>query len=201
MNRPAPQRGFVLLVVLAAAAVLSLIAAFIYSRTEDQLLLSISSRGQSIAASRATLAAERKLAIYRAAYPSATLSALSPVASYDLALAAVPPQVGDREFVNYDKATYPQLDVSSGGGAQWCVQTWIMNRGPGVPPWTVVEAFGFYGYTVQVAGQDFVNCVPQGNANIISSHVTVFLETPLGAGTSTESAGGPAAGTGAVGGA
>ena len=32
-----PPRGFVLLIVLVAAAVLSLIAAFIYSRTENQL--------------------------------------------------------------------------------------------------------------------------------------------------------------------
>src|SRR5262249_35118989 len=137
MIRPAPHRGFVLLVVLAAAAVLSLIAAFVYSRTEDQLLLSVTSRGQSIAAARATLAAERKLAIYRAAYPSSTLGGLVPVDSYDSAIDAGTPQVGDREFANYDHTTYPALDVSSGGGAQWCTQTWLLFRGTGIPPWTV----------------------------------------------------------------
>jgi hypothetical protein len=188
----------VLLVVLAAAAVLSLIAAFVYSRTEDQLLLSVSSRGQSIAAARATLAAERKLAIYRAAYPGSTLGGLVPVDSYDSAIDAGTPQVADREFANYNLSTYPALDVSSGGGAQWCTQTWLMFRGTGIPPWTVVEAFGFYGYTVQTSGVDFVNCTPQGNPNIISSHVTVFLETPSTGGGSVDSGGG--IGTGTIGG-
>ncbi|HEX4560633.1 MAG TPA: hypothetical protein VH113_02275, partial [Gemmatimonadales bacterium] len=70
MNARTP-RGFVLLIVLVAAAILSVIAAFIYSRTENQLVLSVASRGQSIAAARATLAAERKLAIYRSNYPAA----------------------------------------------------------------------------------------------------------------------------------
>ena len=199
MTRPTHQRGFVLLVVLAAAAVLSLIAAFIYSRTEDQLVLSVASRGQSMAASRATLAAERKLAIYRAAYP-VTLSTLQPVANYNTALTSLPQQVGDREFANYDKATYPTFDVSSGGGAQWCTQTWLMNRGTGVPPWTVIEAFGFYGYTKQVAGQDFVNCAPQGNPGMISSHVTVFIETPISSGGGPQAPAGPGSGTGTVGG-
>jgi len=198
MTRPSSPRGFVLLLVLAAAAVLSLIAAFIYSRTEDQLMVSITTRGQSLAAARATLAAERKLAIYRANYPTATLGTLAPVANYATAL-NLPKQVGDREFANYDKTTYPSLEVSNGGGAQWCVQTWKMDRGVGVPPWTVVEAFGFYGYTVQVAGQDFVDCTPQGNPSIISSHVTVFLETPASGGGSCVDCGG-GLGTGAVGG-
>ena len=198
MTRPPSHRGFVLLVVLAAAAVLSLIAAFVYSRTEDQLLLSVSSRGQSIAAARATLAAERKLAIYRAAYPGSALGGLVPVDSYDSALDAGTPQVGDREFANYDLTTYPALDVSSGGGAQWCTQSWLMFRGTGIPPWTVVEAFGFYGYTVQTSGVDFVNCTPQGNPNIISSHVTIFLETPASGGGSVDSGGG--IGTGTIGG-
>ena len=90
--------------VLVAAAVLSLVAAFIYSRTENQLMLSIASRGQSIAASRATLAAERKLAIYRVNYPPG-LATLTPSLDYATAVAAG--QVGDREFWNYDKAGYP----------------------------------------------------------------------------------------------
>jgi hypothetical protein len=183
-------------VVLAAAAVLSLIAAFIYSRTEDQLLLSVTSRGQSIASSRATLAGERKLAIYRVSYPGATLGALIPQANYQAALAAG--QVGDREFANYVKAAYPLLDVSNGGGAQWCTQSWLMDRGTGIQPWTVVEAFGFYGYTTQVAGVDFVNCDAQGNPKIISSHVTIYLETPPTGGGSVDSGGG--IGTGTIGG-
>jgi hypothetical protein len=174
-----PARGFILLVVLAATAVLSLIAAFIYSRTENQLLLSVSARGQSIAASRATLAAERKLAIYRVAYPGG-LSILPTFNDYAAAVAAN--QTGDREFQNLDKAAYPALDVSTGGGAQWCVESWLLNRGVGIPPWTVVEAFGFYGYTVQTAGLDFVHCVPQGNTRMISSHITLYLETPAGSG-------------------
>jgi hypothetical protein len=192
---PSPP-GFVLLVVLAAAAVLSLIAAFIYSRTENQLLLSVSARGQSIAAARATLAAERRLAIYRVAYPGG-LSGLPQNPDYPTAV--LNNQTGDREFQNLDRAGYPALDVSSGGGAHWCVESWLLNRGPGIPPWTVVEAFGFYGYTVQVAGVDFVHCTPQGNPKIISSHVTLYLETP----PSTGGPGAPpcpACGVGTVGG-
>jgi len=139
MKRTQAPRGFVLLVVLAAAAVLSLIAAFIYSRTENQLLLSVASRGQSMAAARATLAAERKLAIYRADYPGG-LTALTPALNY--ATAVTNGWTGNREFQNLDKATWPALDVSSGGGANWCTESWLMDRGPGIPPWTVVEAFG-----------------------------------------------------------
>lgn len=195
MNRPQAPRGFVLLVVLAAAAVLSLIAAFIYSRTENQLLLSVASRGQSIAGARATLAAERKLAIYRANYPGG-LTALTPTTDY--ATAVVNGWTGDRELQNLDRVAWPALDVSNGGGANWCTETWLMSRGPGVPPWTVVEAFGFYGYTVQTAGVDFVNCVPQGNQRMVSSRVTLYLETPPGAGGAPPAC--PACGTGAVGG-
>ena len=194
MNSKA-ARGFVLLIVLVAAAILSLIAAFIYSRTENQLLLSVASRGQSMAAARATLAAERKLAIYRANYPAA-LTTLTPTTDY--ATAILNGWTGDRELQNLDKVTWPALEVSTGGGANWCTQTWLMSRGPGVPPWTVVEAFGFYGYT-QAPPTDFVNCVPQGNPRIVSSRVTLYLETPPGAGTAPPG-GGPGAGTGAVGG-
>ena len=195
MNRSHPSRGFVLLVVLAAAAVLSLIAAFIYSRTENQLLLSIASRGQSMAAARATLAAERKLAIYRASYPPA-LTVLTPTTDY--ATAVINGWTSDREIQNLDKAAWPALELYNGGGANWCTESWLMSRGPGIPPWTVVEAFGFYGYTVTTAGVDFVNCVPQGNPRMSSSHVTLYLETPPGAGGGAPAC--PACGTGAVGG-
>jgi hypothetical protein len=190
------SRGFVLLIVLVAAAVLSLIAAFIYSRTENQLVLSVASRGQSIAAARATLAAERQLAIYRANYPAA-LTVLT--ATTDYATAIANGWTGDRQVQNLVKVNWPLLDVSNGGGANWCTESWLMSRGPGVPPWTVVEAFGFYGYTVEPPAVGFVNCNPQGNARIVSSRVTLYLETPPGAG-SAPPGGGPGAGTGAVGG-
>ncbi len=195
MSRTPAPRGFVLLVVLAAAAVLSLIAAFIYSRTENQLLMSIASRGQSIAAARATLAAERQLAVYRSNYPAA-LTVLTPAANYQTAI--LNGWTGDRQIQNLDKAIWPALELSNGGGANWCTETWLMDRGPGIPPWTVVEAFGFYGYTVTTAGVDFVNCVPQGNPRIVSSRITLYLETPPSAGSAVPPC--PACGTGAVGG-
>lgn len=191
-----PPRGFVLLIVLLAAAVLSLIAAFIYSRTENQLVMSVASRGQSIAAARATLAAERQLAIYRANYPP---SLTSLTATTDYATAKLNGWTGDRQIQNLAKATWPALDVFAGGGANWCTETWLMNRGPTVPPWTVVEAYGFYGYTVEPPATQFVNCDPQGNNRIVSSHITMYLETPPGAG-GPGPGGGPGAGIGAVGG-
>lgn len=190
------SRGFVLLIVLVAAAVLSLIAAFIYSRTENQLLLSVASRGQSIAAARATLAAERQLAVYRANYPPA-LTTLTPTTDY--ATAKLNGWTGDIRLQNLAKAGWPLLDVSNGGGANWCTESWLMSRGAGIPPWTVVEAFGFYGYTVEPPVTQFVNCDPQGNTRMVSSHVTLYLETPPGAGSAAPG-GGPGAGTGAVGG-
>ena len=190
------SRGFVLLIVLVAATVLSLIAAFIYTRTENQLVLSVASRGQSIAAARATLAAERQLAIYRANYP---VGLGTRTATTDYATAIANGWTGDRQLQNLTKLTWPALDVSTGGGANWCTQSWLMNRGPGVPPWTVVEAFGFYGYTVEPPAVDFVNCVPQGNNRIISSRVTLYLETPPGAGNAPPPCG-PGCGQGAVGG-
>ena len=190
------SRGFVLLIVLVAAAVLSLIAAFIYSRTENQLVLSVASRGQSIAAARATLAAERQLAIYRANYPT-TLTTLTPTTDYPTAIANG--WTGDRQLQNLVKLNWPLLDVSNGGGANWCTESWLLSRGPGIPPWTVVEAFGYYGYTVEPPAVDFVNCNPQGNNRMVSSRVTLYLETPPGAGGAT-SGGGPGSGTGTVGG-
>ncbi len=194
MNARTP-RGFVLLIVLVAAAVLSLIAAFIYSRTENQLVLSVASRGQSIAAARATLAAERQLAIYRAAYPG-SLTTLTPTTDYATAIANG--WTGDRQIQNLDKAAWPALDVSNGGGANWCTETWLMDRGPTVPPWTVVEAFGFYGYTAAPPAVTFVNCNPQGAPRIVSSRVTMYLETPP-SGAVGPGGPGPGGGTGAMG--
>ena len=196
MNARAP-RGFVLLLVLVAATLLSLIAAFIYSRTENQLLLSVASRGQSIAAARATLAAERQLAIYRANYP-ASLNTLT--ATTDYATAVTNNWTGDLQIQNLDKASWPLLGVSDGGGANWCTESWLMSRGLGVPPWTVVEAFGFYGYTVESPAVQFIHCVPQGNDRIVSSHVTIFLESGSGLAGGGGGGGGPGGGTGSVGG-
>src|SRR5262249_25620919 len=155
-----PPRGFVLLVVLVAATLLSLIAAFIYTRTENQLLLSVTSRGQSIAEARATLAAERQLAIYRVNYP-AGLTTLT--ATTDYATAIANGWTGYRQVQNVDKFTWPLLGVWNGGGANWCTESWLLIRGPLVSPWTVVEAFGFYGYTTEPPGVGFIHCVPQGN--------------------------------------
>ena len=191
------SRGFVLLIVLVAAAVLSLIAAFIYSRTENQLILSVASRGQSIASARATLAAERQLAIYRADYPAA-LTTLTPTSDY--ATAKLNNWTGDVRFQDLNKTGWPALDVSNGGGANWCTESWLMSRGPTVSPWTVVEAFGFYGYTAVVPpAAPFVHCVAQGNPGIVFSHITMYLETPPGAGNAAPN-GGPGSGTGPVGG-
>src|SRR5262249_44176013 len=105
-------KGFVLLVVLAAAAVLSLIAAFIYTRTEDQLILSVAAQGQTIASTRATLAAERKLALYRANYPINVLNPLAAVPTYAQAQNPLPPippvpQIGDRELADYEAVALP----------------------------------------------------------------------------------------------
>lgn len=199
-------RGFVLLVVLGAAAVLSLIAAFIYTRTENQLLLSISARGQSIASARATLAAERTLAVYRApfGYPPA-INNLATYNSYGEAVTA-----GAVVWTPAENYGIPGLDISTGNGAQWCVEVWRLNRGLGVPPWTVIEAFGYYGETNPKAvgtapgGQGFQQpgCqpLPVGNNRIISSHITVHLEAPPTSGSGgPEQPAGPAGGTAAVG--
>jgi hypothetical protein len=177
------RRGFILLVVLAAAAVLSLIAAFIYSRTENQLLVSISVRGQSMAAARATLAAERTLAIFRAPnYAPTSVLALTTHANYADAVTA-------NDIVPYGSANYdlPGLDISSGNGAQWCVEVWRLFRGPGIPPWVVIEAWGFYGTTnpkptASETGFVTPSCVPKGTNSITSSHITVHLEANQGSG-------------------
>ena len=203
-----PRRGFVLLVVLAAAAVLSLIAAFIYSRTENQLLLSISMRGQSMASARATLAAERALAILRgfrtANAPPPGLTVILPMTDY--ATAVTNGQILPFGSANYD---LPGIDISGGNGAQWCTELWVLNRGPGIPPWLVVEAWGFYGTTNPKptgveTGFNQPGCTPKGPNRIVSSHITVHLEWPnLGGGggsTDVDTTGaGPAGGSGAVG--
>src|SRR5262249_58038160 len=102
----------------------------------------------------------------------------------------------------------PGLDISNGNGAQWCVEVWRLNRGATVPPWTVIEAFGYYGETSPKAvgtlppGQGFVQpgCQFQGNNRMIYSHITVHLEAPPTTGSGgTNAPAGPAGGTSAVG--
>jgi hypothetical protein len=195
------QRGFILLVVLAAAAVLSLIAAFIYSRTENQLLVSISLRGQSMAAARATQAAERTLAIFRAPTyaPNAVLALLTSNTYADA--------VTSGRIVSYGSANYdlPGLDVSSGNGAQWCVEVWRLFRGPTIPPWVVIEAWGFYGTTnpkptASETGFVSPSCAPKGTNPMGSSHITVHLETNQTTGGGSNPPPCPACGTGTSGG-
>ena len=202
-------RGFVLLVVLAAAAVLSLIAAFIYSRTENQLLLSVSMRGQGLASARATLAAERTLALLRgfrstsAAPPGVPV--LTPMTDYATAITSG--QTLPFGSANYDLAGQ---DLSSGNGAQWCVELWVLNRGLNIPPWLVVESWGFYGGTnpkpsAGETGFNLPGCTPKGNPRMVTSHITVHLEWPNlgggggGGGTVDTTGAGPAGGSGAVG--
>lgn len=209
MTRPTSHRGFVLLVVLAAAAVLSIIAAFIYSRTENQLMLSVSARGQSLAAARATNAAERTLALLRGFRTTgsapAGLSTLGPMTSYEEAIT-------NGQVLSFGSANYdlPALDISNGNGAQWCVDLWVLNRGLNINPWLVVEAQGFYGTTnpkPNVGETGFVapGCTPKGNPRIVSSRITVHLEWPNltsggGTGQTVDTTGaGPAGGSGAVG--
>ena len=76
------ERGYVLLIVLAAVAVLSVVAAFVHAESEGQLVMTSSLKGQSIASSRATLAAEAYLAQYKSNYPTATLALLPSFNSY-----------------------------------------------------------------------------------------------------------------------
>ena len=100
------------------------------------------------------------------------------------------------------------LDIASGNGAQWCVELWVLNRGLTIPPWLVVEAWGYYGTTnpkptVVETGFNQPGCTPKGLNRIASSHITVHLEWPnLGGGggtTTVDTTGaGPAGGSGAV---
>jgi hypothetical protein len=196
-----PQRGFILLVVLTAVAVLSLIAAFIYSRTENQLLLSVAARGQSMAAARATYAAERTLAIFRSpGYAPTSVLSLPTNSDY-------PTAVSSGQIIQYGTANYnlPGLDLSSGNGAQWCVEVWRMFRGTNVAPWVVIEAWGFYGFTNPlpsppgVTGFVTPGCQPQGTNPMSSSHITVHLETNQTSGGGPSPPPCPACGTGTQG--
>ncbi len=200
------QQGYVLLIVLAAVAVLSVVAAFVHAESEGQLIMSSALKGQSVAASRATLAAEAYLATYKANYPTATLSLLP---SFDTYADAIDGGVGATlpdALVDYTpglgvgplpltSAGLP-LDLVSGGGIQWCVDVWRLNRGLNVQPWTVLEVFGYYGYRPDNLEStcSTVAAIP----GVVVSQVEVQIEQATIAGNSTGP--GPGAGSGAAGG-
>jgi hypothetical protein len=195
--RPAP--GYVLLIVLAAVAVLSVVAAFVHSETENQLVMTAALKGQSVASSRATLAAEAYLAQYKSNYPSNTLNLLPTFDNYTDAIDGGPGSTLPDALTDYSP-TYGNpaltLDLSSGGGVQWCVDVWRLNRGLNVQPWTVLEVFGYYGYRQTAA---FTTCLQVAGApGVIVSQVEVQIEQATVAGNSTGP--GPGAGSGAAGG-
>lgn len=193
------RRGYVLLIVLAAVAVLSVVAAFVHSQTENQLVLTSALKGQSVAASRATLAAEAYLAQYKANYPAGTINLLPSFSSY---LDAVDAGVGSTlpdALVDYSP-TFGNpplpLDLSAGGGAQWCVDVWRLYRGANVAPWTVLEVFGYYGFR---QSGTLTTCTGLANAGtVVVSQLEVQLEQATTSGGGGSSC--PACGTGSAGG-
>ncbi|HMK71787.1 MAG TPA: hypothetical protein VK454_00530 [Myxococcaceae bacterium] len=194
-----PPRGYVLLIVLAAVAVLSVVAAFVHSQTENQLIMTTALKGQSVAASRATLAANAYLAQYKVNYPQASLSLLPTFASYtdavDAGVGATLPDAMTDYSPTYGNPALP-LELSAGGGVQWCVDVWRLNRGLNVPPWTVLEVFGFYGYRRSGA---VTTCQGMANAGVVVSQVEVQIEQAT-VNSGAPGSPGPGGGTGAAGG-
>ena len=200
MTPPTPQRGYVLLIVLAAVAVLSVVAAFVHAETENQLVLTSALKSQSIATSRATLAAEAYLAKYQANYPSSTLSLLPTFDSYADAIDAGVGSTLPDALTDYSP-TYGNpaltLDLTAGGGAQYCVDVWLLNRGANIAPWTVLEVFGYYGYR-QSAAQ--TSCLGLANSGtVVVSQLEVQIEEDTTPGGSVGGPG-PGGGTGSAGG-
>jgi hypothetical protein len=206
-NSVRPQGGYVLLIVLAAVAVLSVVAAFVHSESEAQLVMTSMLKGQSLASSRATLAAEAYIAQYKANYPSSTLSLLPTFDSYTDAVDGGSGSTLPDALVDYTPglgvgpapltAAGLPLDLVSGGGIQYCVDVWRLNRGLNVQPWTVLEVFGYYGYNSTVSPASTcltVAAVP----GVVVSQVEVQIEPATIAGNSTGP--GPGAGSGAAGG-
>ena len=196
---PRPARGYVLLIVLAAVAVLSVVAAFVHTETESQLVMSAALKGQAVASSRATLAAEAYLAQYKANYPTNTINLLPTFDTYADAVDAGAGSTLPDALTDYSP-TYGTpsltLDLSSGGGVQWCVDVWRLNRGLNVQPWTVLEVFGYYGYR---QSPTLTTCQQVASApGMVVSQVEVQLEQATVAGNSTGP--GPGAGSGAAGG-
>jgi len=202
MSAPAarqPARGFVLLIVLAAVAVLSVVAAFVHSQSESQLILTSMLKGQSMASARATLAAEAYLAQYKANYPLSTLSLLPTFDNYTDAVAAGPGSTLTDVLTDYSPgfgSPNLSLELASGGGVQYCVDVWRLNRGLNVQPWTVLEVFGYYGFRQT---NTLTTCLQVAAApGMVVSQVEVQIEPATIAGNSTGP--GPGAGSGAAGG-
>jgi len=200
MSAARPQRGYVLLIVLAAVAVLSIVAAFVHAQSERQLVLTSALKGQSMAAARATLAAEAYLAKYSANYPSSTLSLLPTFDTYLDAIDAGPGSTLPDALTDYSP-TYGNpalsLDLPSGGGAQYCVDVWMLNRGTNIAPWTVLEVFGYYGYRQSGA---LTTCLQLANSGtVVVSQLEVQIEEDTTPGNSPGGPG-PGGGTGAAGG-
>ena len=195
------QRGYVLLIVLAAVAVLSVVAAFVHSETENQLVLTSALKGQSMAASRATLAAEAYLAKYQANYPTSTLALLPSFDSYADAIDAGPGSTLPDALTDYSPAfgnpALPLLLLPAGGGAQYCVDVWMLNRGTNVTPWTVLEVFGYYGFRTNGA---LTTCLQLANGgSVVVSQLEVQIEEDTTPGNSPGGPG-PGGGSGAAGG-
>jgi hypothetical protein len=198
VSSPQKSGGYVLLVVLAAVAVLSVVAAFVHSETENQLVLTSALKGQSVAAARATLAAEAYLAQYKANYPTNTINLLPSFSSYAEALDGGLGATLNDALTDYSPgfgSPALALDLATGGGAQWCVDVWRLNRGPNVAPWTVIEAFGYYGFRQS----NVSTCVGLANSGTVAvSQLEVQIEQSATAGGSGSSC--PACGTGSAGG-
>jgi len=193
-----PERGYVLLIVLAAVAVLSVVAAFVHSQTENQLVMTTALKGQSVAASRATMAANAYLAQYKVNYPQASLSLLPSFSSYTDAVDAGPGSTLPDALTDYSPTfgnpSLP-LELSAGGGVQFCVDVWRLNRGLNVQPWTVLEVFGYYGYRRSGA---VTTCQDVANSGVVVSQVEVQLEQAT-VNSGAPGSPGPGGGTGAAG--
>jgi hypothetical protein len=202
MNTPTPvraERGYVLLIVLAAVAVLSVVAAFVHTETESQLVMTAALKGQAVASSRATLAAEAYLAQYKSNYPTNTLALLPSFDSYADAIDAGAGSTLPDALTDYSPGLgSPALatDLTGGGGVQWCVDVWKLNRGLNVQPWTVLEVFGYYGYRTNAG---LTSCLQVAGApGMVVSQVEVQIESATLPGNTTGP--GPGAGSGAAGG-
>jgi hypothetical protein len=193
------ERGYVLLIVLAAVAVLSVVAAFVHAESEGQLVMTSALKGQSLASSRATLAAEAYLAQYKANYPQNTINLLPSFDSYTDAQDGGAGATLPDALVDYSPAVGSPalpLDLVSGGGLQYCVDVWRLNRGLNVQPWTVLEVFGYYGYRPDATTTSCVGAAAL--PGVVVSQVEVQIEQATVAGNSTGP--GPGAGSGAAGG-
>ena len=199
MSRERGRRGYVLLIVLAAVAVLSVVAAFVHAQTENQLIMTTALKGQSVASSRATLAANAYLAQYKVNYPQASINLLPTFASYADAVDAGTGSTLPDALTDYSP-TYGNpslaLDLSAGGGVQWCVDVWRLNRGPNINPWTVLEVFGYYGYR---QSSTVTTCQGMANAQaVVVSQLEVQLEQET-VSSGAPGSPGPAGGTGSAG--